>query len=212
MRPTIWRDTALVLGALGLLSLIAGSFLLVVRTRGLSAADAAAALANLADVKLDRVPATDSLVISLVIPDTPQWARIRRKWGEPDFVIAAVSPVKSICYCLTKLPMTITLSDNADEIPRQPAGPPYGYSSDCSISTFKFNAAPGTKLIVSVVKNGTERLPPGDLIIVRSWWNTKDKLVGIALDQDLRKVSTIAVTSGAILVLLAGSLIWRRPA
>ena len=210
MPPRVKRTIALVLGVLGLLVLAAGSFLTFTRVLDLSPADANVALANLADVKLDRVPATDSLVISLVIPDTPQWVRIRREWGEPDFVIAAVSPSNS-CYCLPKLPLTFTVADSAKRIQLQPAFPPYGHPSECATSTFEFKAVPGTKLTVRVVKNGTEPLPPGDLIIVRSWWNTKDKLVGIALDQDLQSTSTIAMVAGVGLV-LAASLTWRRRA
>lgn len=199
----------MIVGLLGLLTLAAGGFLTSKRLQDLSQADASAALANLADVQLDRIAATDPLAISVVIPNTPQWARIWRSWGEPDFLIAALSPVKSFCYCLAKLPVTITVADIAGQIPRQPAGPPYAYSADCPTSTLKFEAAPGTKLTVSVAKNGTQPLPPGDLIIVGSWWNTKDKLVGIALDEELRKVANSAIVSGSVL-LLAGWFIWRR--
>ena len=199
----------MIVGLLGLLTLAAGGFLTSKRLQDLSQADASAALANLADVQLDRIAAADPLAISLIIPDTPQWVRIRRKWGEPDFLIAALSPVKSFCYCLAKLPVTITVADIAGQIPRQPAGPSYAYSADCPTSTLKFEAAPGTKLTVSVAKNGTQPLPPGDLIIVGSWWNTKDKLVGIALDEELRKVANSAIVSGSVL-LLAGWFIWRR--
>jgi MYXO-CTERM domain-containing protein len=209
--PKIKRTLAWVAGALGLVFLVAGSFLSFIRMLDLSPADANVALANLADVELDRVPATDSLVISLIIPDTPQWARIRRRWGEPDFLVAAVSPNNS-CYCLPKLPLTIKVADDAEQIPRQLAGPPYGHSSDCSASTLKFNAAPGTKLTVSVIKNGTEPLPPGDLIIVGSWWNTKDKLVGISLDQWFKRLSTTAIVGGLGLILLAALFTWRRRA
>jgi hypothetical protein len=77
------------------------------------------------------------------------------------------------------------------------------------MSALKFNAAPGTKLTISVAKNGTEPVPPGDLIIVASWWNTKDKLVGISLDEELRKVANFGIVSGSVL-LLAGWLTWRR--
>lgn len=103
----------------------------------------------------------------------------------------------------------MTMTHDADQIPLQPSGPPYLHSSDCQMSAVKFNAAPGTKLTVSVAKNGTEPLPPGDLIIVGSWWNTKDKLVGISLGEELRNLSTIAIVSGSVL-LLAAWLTWRR--
>ena len=197
---------------LGLLPLAAGSFLAFIRMLHLSPADANVALTDLADVELDRIAATNSLAISVVIPDTPQWLRIRRAWGAPDYLIAAVSPIKSLCYCLPNLAMTITVAHDGDQIPLQPAGPPYAHGTEgCAMVGFKFNAVPGTKLTVSIAKNGTEPFPPGELIIVGSWgwWNTKDKLVGIMLDQELRNISTIAIVSGFVLILLAAFL-WRR--
>jgi hypothetical protein len=204
------RSIALAVGALGLLVLAAGSFLTFIRMRDLSPADANVALANLADVKLDRVAATDSLAIALEIPDTPQWARIRRKWGEPDFLIAAVSPANSL-FCLPTLPVTIAVIQGGDQIQTEPAGAPYAYSSDCPTSSRKFNAALGSRLRVEVAKTGTGLLPPGELIVVGSWSNTKDKLVGVSLDQELGNVPTIAIVGGVGLI-LAAWLIWRRPA
>jgi hypothetical protein len=165
----------------------------------------------LADVKLDQVATTKSLAIPVVIPDTPQWARIRRRWGEPDFLIAAVSPAKSL-YCLPTLHVTIAVMQEGDQIETEPAGALYAYSSDCPTSSRKFNAAPGSRLTVAVAKTKTDPLPPGELIIVGSWYNTKDKLVGISLDQEWRSVPTIAIISGLVLILFAGCLIWRRPA
>jgi hypothetical protein len=198
------------MGVLGLIALIVGCSLVFTRMQNLSLAEAHMALANLAGVNLDRISAEDSLVITLVIPDTPQWVRIRRRWGEPDFLIVAVSPGKSL-YCLSKFPVTIAVMDAGEQIPTEPAGPPYAYSSDCSTSTRKFNAAPGSRLTISVVKNGTALLPPGELIIVGSWWNTKDKLVGILLDQYFRNISTAAIVCGLVLISLAGWLTWRSP-
>jgi hypothetical protein len=202
---------AWVAGVLGFLALAGGSYLAFARMQALSPADASVAFANLAYVKLDQIATAKSPAIPVVIPDTPQWVRIRRKWGEPDFLIAAISAGKSSCYCLPKLPVTINLVRDGDQIPIEPTGPPYGHSSACELSSFGFNAAPGTKLTVSVVKNGTESLPPGDLIIVGSWWNTKDKLVGLALDQWLGNAPTIAIVGGVGLI-LAPWLIWRRRA
>jgi hypothetical protein len=69
--PKVNRTTALIVGLLGLLTLAAGGFLTSKRLQDLSQADASAALANLADVQLDRIAATDPLAISVVIPNTP---------------------------------------------------------------------------------------------------------------------------------------------
>jgi hypothetical protein len=108
--------------------------------------------------------------------------------------------------------VTIAVIQGGDQIQTEPAGTPYAYSSDCPTSSRKFNAAVGSRLRVEVVKTGTGLLPPGELIVVGSWSNTKDKLVGVSLDQELRSVPTIAMVGGSVLVLLAAFLIWRRPA
>jgi hypothetical protein len=81
-----------------------------------------------------------------------------------------------------------------------------------ALSSRSFNAAAGTKLMISVAKSGSEALPPGDLIIVASWLDTKDKLVGIMLDKEFRKISTAAIVSGLVLISLAAWLTWRRSA
>lgn len=210
MSTTVKREIALVLSALGILVLVGGGFLAFIRGRGLSSADATAALANLAEAQLDRVAATDSLAMSLVVPDTPQWVRIRQSWGAPDFLIAGVTPAKSL-YCISKLPVTIAVMRGEEQIPTEPAGAPYGYSSECSLSSRRFNAAPGAKLTILVTKNGTEPLLPGELIVVASWLNTKDRLAGIGLDKDFRTISTAAIAGGLGLISLAVWLTWRRP-
>jgi hypothetical protein len=78
------------------------------------------------------------------------------------------------------------------------------------MSALKFDAVPRTKLTISVTKRGNEPLPSGELIIAGSWWNTKDKLVGISLDEELRNVATFAIVSGSAVILLAGVLTLRR--
>jgi hypothetical protein len=107
--------------------------------------------------------------------------------------------------------MTIAVMQGEEQVPTEPAGAPYGYSSECSLSSRKFNTAPGAKLTILVTKNGTEPLPPGELIIVASWLNTKDRLAGIGLDEDFRMISTAAIVGGLGLISLAVWLTWRRP-
>src|SRR5580700_6784559 len=59
LSPKVKRTIALIVGLLGLLTLAAGGFLTFTRLQDLSPADASAALANLADVQLDRIAAAD---------------------------------------------------------------------------------------------------------------------------------------------------------
>ena len=198
-------------GVLGLSLLATGCFFAFLRTRDLSQADASVALANVAEIDLKRIGSADPLALSLIIPDTPQWVRIRKKWGVPDFLIAAISAGRRSCYCLTELPLSITVVRGEDRIPLQPSSPPYGYSSECPMGAGKINAAPGTRVTVSVAKRTSEPLPAGKLIIVNNWPDVKDKLVGIALDQELRRVSNVAVVCGSALILVAAIRWYLKP-
>jgi hypothetical protein len=88
--------------------------------------------------------------------------------------------------------------------------PPYGYSSDCKRSSLAFQAAPGPELAVTITKSGDRPLPSGDLIIVSNWPNTKDKLVGISLDEKLRRILTATSSVGVVLMVIAVGILVRR--
>jgi hypothetical protein len=60
------------------------------------------AFARLTDVPLDRIQAVGSLSIPVKIPNTTEWAHIRRVWGAPDYVIAATQQSKEIAYCISE--------------------------------------------------------------------------------------------------------------
>src|SRR3982074_2486759 len=84
------RFFALSVAVAGLLLLIPGTLSVPSMMFGLKSGDDQVALTPLASVGLDRI-GTAPLITKLVIPDTPQWRRIRRVWGEPAFIISAVS-------------------------------------------------------------------------------------------------------------------------
>src|ERR1043166_7903330 len=50
--------------------------------------------------------------INVVIPDTAQWQRIRRKWGAPEYVVSAVSTSRRDAYCLTDLNIGVAVSEH----------------------------------------------------------------------------------------------------
>jgi hypothetical protein len=61
-------------------------------------------------------------------------------------------------------------------------------------------------LTISIATSGRRALPPGDLIVVRDWWNTKDKLVGIYLDDNIDSFTRGTSVAG-ILFLVAGTVL-----
>jgi len=193
------------LGVVGLLLMVPGALFLT--NTGLSSEDANVALTPLLTIPLDRIGTYGRTRV--LIPDTPQWKRIRREWGEPEWIIAAVEPEKEFAYCLPELGLTILVGDHERPLPLQSSYPPYGYSTDCAASTISFNATPGTELNVSILKSSDRPLPSANLIIVGRWLYTKDKLVGIYLDEEVRPILIVTSALGLILVGSAG-YVWNR--
>jgi hypothetical protein len=200
------RFWPLSVGVAGLLLLVPGALFI---PSALKPGDDVVALTPLASVRLDQI-GTAPLVTKLVIPDTPQWRRIRRAWGDPHFIIAVVSSEKRFAYCLPKLGIGVEVRGQGDAIPLEFLYPPYGYSSDCERSSLAFKAAPGTELAVTITKSGDQPIPSGEVIIVSDWLNTKDKLVGISLDEELRPILTATSSLGCGLIVIAASIFVRR--
>src|SRR5579859_2504498 len=67
-----------------------------------SPADASEAQAPIATVPMPEASADSPLTTQIVIPDTAAWRRIRRSWGEPDFVIVVTASDRH-ALCLSSL-------------------------------------------------------------------------------------------------------------
>jgi hypothetical protein len=197
----------------GLLLLVPGAALLIASLYDLTDQDAETALAPLTSIPLDEIGKRLRMVTKLAIPDTAQWKRIRREWGNPDFIIEAVSTQQQIAYCLPNLGMAIDIHEHGNRIPMeasyQPLYPIYGYPPDCERGTIKFRATPGTGIQIDILRPMSQPLPPGELIVVSYWPYMKDNLVGLSLEREARPFLTGATAMGAILIVL-GVCLQRR--
>ena len=201
----------LTLAALGFLVLVPGGLILISTTHGLSSSDATVALAPLMNIPLDQAVNQPSAAVTVVIPHTEQWKRIRTEWGEPDFVVSAVSSDHLLAWCLADLGLEIKIYRQGSLVPAAASYLPYGYSG-CGNGSLRFRVEPeADELRLSISKSGFLPLPAaGQLIVVADWWNTKDKIVGDALDSQLRPLAVAASLTGIILIAFAASFQWRR--
>jgi hypothetical protein len=145
---------------------------------------------------------------SVAIPNNEAWRRIRRAWGDPGYVIAPVSPDLETMYCLDTLGIEVQATVDGQPLPTQMASsPPYGFSTSCSSPVgVKFNATPSSRVEIRIDKRKNDLASSGDLLVTSYWVDgTKDKLVGIALDQDLR-VPFLLMSAVGILCLGGGGL------
>ena len=144
---------------------------------------------------IDRGPVS----VTLVIPETTQWTKIRNAWGEPALVISAVAG--RLALCLPEMPVQIELMNPmGGAIPLQPYGGPYGYSTACASSSLRFHAGPGNELVLKLARTSRGTIPASDIIVVGDWFNTKDKLVGLELDKDVESFVIWVAIPGVLLV------------
>lgn len=170
--------------------------------------DANAALQPLFRIPLNRI-SEGRLSERLTIPDSRQWTRMRKVWGEPEFVISAVDQTGRTLIC-PFIPVQVNLTDPSGSIIRfRRGGPPHGYSASCSESSLRFQATPGDTMTLGITTDRERALPGGYLIVVPDWWNTKDKLVGLALDDEIEFLVRWTSLVG-ILFLVAGVILTIR--
>lgn len=198
------------LGAIGILFLVPGTLWVAGSRTRLTDGDARIALQSLNRIHLDGID-RGPISVTLMIPNTTQWTKIRNVWGEPEFVISAVDTAGRFALCLREMPVRIELIDPAGRvIPLQPDGGPYGYSTACSSSSLRFHSAPGNELTLKLAGTRPGTVPAGDLIVVSDWFNTKDKLVGLYLDKDVESLVKWLSVPGFLLVLSGAGVFFRN--
>ena len=204
------RVVPLSLGVIGLLIFLTGAVLLVSTMHGLNPDDEIAALTPVASIPLEEVAQQPLTTVTAVTPNTAQWKRIRRAWGEPAFVVSAVSTARHFAYCIGDLELGVEVNEDGHSLPLEFSGPAYDYSSDCTRSSVQFRAAPGAEIRVAVSRSGQRPMPSGRLIVEAYSVYTKDKIVGDLLAKDIRLPAVIASISGLALVAFAAYLQRRR--
>jgi hypothetical protein len=155
------RAILVVVAAVGFLLSCGGVILLISTLSGLNPEDEATALAPIASGSLGAIAGQEMTVMKVVVPDTAEWQRIRRRWGAPEYLLSAVSSGRRDAYCLPDLKIGINVSQNGNPVQTQTSGAAYGYSANCSGGSLRFQAIPGTELHVAIASMGQRQLPPG---------------------------------------------------
>jgi hypothetical protein len=161
---------------------------------------------------LTQLQKARSAAVVVTVPESVQWQRIRRGWGDPGYVLAAVSPQRGLIYCFDGLGIEVEVLRGGVRIPLATAAvPPYGFSTECGATGLKFNAPPGSELTIRVLATSDHPLPPGELVLITNWdYRAKDRIAGIMLDEELSEALRVTALIGLILILSAVCLVARR--
>ncbi len=174
--------------------------------------DARVAFENLVEIPVSQLQEQYSVNVSVPAPNNPAWKRIMRGWGEPSYTIALLSSTGNYQYCFDKVNVKVSQEDR--QLNLEHANWIYGVSSsdydkfpqECKSEGETFRVRPGSIVQIQLAAKG-DQLPHGANIIVRPvWYYTKDKLVGLDLDEDLHRIARWVAVSGLGMMLLAGLL------
>jgi hypothetical protein len=164
-------------------------------------------------VPIDQAEREGGTEIIATIPNSVSWRRVIREWGDPGFFIGAV-PQNGFetVYCLQGLGAKVEATIGDRPLALEPAFPPYLYTADCSSGQFglMFRAPPGAVVKIHVTAiNPNNNL--ANLIVEPSWSNTKDRIVGLDLHEDLLHFVSKLAVGGLIAIAIAVLLYLRRP-
>jgi hypothetical protein len=171
------------------------------------AVDTRSAFQRLAEVRLSEAVGGRGVEITATIPSDASWRRVIRNWGDPRYFIGSVLPrPRTYMYCLQDLGARVEARIGDQPVDLETAYVPYGYSSDCQPAGLSFRAPPGSVVKIHVT---VARLPSqaADLVVEPYWTGgTKDRLVGTALEEDLREITTALGVAGIVTILIAAFL------
>jgi hypothetical protein len=178
-------------------------------------ADVRLAFERLATVSLNQAQSEGTLNLTATTPNDASWRRIIRNWGNPGYIIGVVSPGPShYMYCLKDFDVRVQVRIG-DELASLKTAEyaPYGYSVDCTPAGLQFRARPGTAVQIHL-EAALHSHRPVDLIVEPYWTvGTKDRLVGISIQEDLhlRALANASGIAGIIAISFAALLLSRRP-
>jgi hypothetical protein len=125
------------------------------------------------------------------VPDTAQWARIRKSWGDHGYIALGVRREGRTDWIVpfSTLDLDLKVTRSGESLSLESATyPPYGYSSSGQGDHgVMFKPRPGDDLVISITARQSAALPVGDLVIEPYWDGyAKDHIVGAMLESDLR--------------------------
>ena len=130
------------------------------------------------------------------------YSRIRSSWGDPDLVIAAVSVDHHLRYCFDSVAVTVLSGPQLKDLGL--SGGIYGYSSaydsSCHSIGRRFRLKSGETASMQLGITGSALPSDAEVVVMWTWADTKDKLVGVDIDQDLIQVAKWSIIAGLFVI------------
>jgi hypothetical protein len=176
--------------------------------------DVYAANAEVVRLPLHNFDGTAEVEFSFRVPDSPQWARIRRSWGDPGYMILGVDASRAVLP-FEGLGLDVTVSGRQGPLPTEPFREPLGlFVSGSPDIGLRIRPTPGDIVTVRAVSLKPGR-PVGDLVVAPCWTGSlQDRADGTAIVEEVLEplvawsavAGILLVAAGAILVIKSSAL------
>jgi len=180
-----------------------------------TSAEAKYALAELIRFPLMKVVESGSYSAKVTLPNNAIMAHVIRHWGRPRYVISVDlgrdSSQKRWVGNINNYSMAIEVLKNGKRVElKSTSQPPYDYSASSLNNSLEFDADPGDQITINVsaTSNGPSGL--GQLILVPTWYATKDFIVGVLVRNSLVRVLNWSLALGSILFIASVVLMIRH--
>ena len=201
--------TKCVLLIFGLLLLVSGAlgwFWLWFRP---SPAEAEFVLQPLIQIPVEQIAGQKTTELNFITPGPPAFPpSIRRAWGDPDLVIAAISEARRSQYCFDSVAVTVLAGPQLRDLGR--SGAIYGYASayntSCNSIGREFRLRPDETASIQLAVTGSAIPSGAEIVVMPTWAYTKDNLAGLSIDEDLRRIAKWSMVAGMFTILFSGFL------
>ena len=185
-------------------------------TSGISGAtteDWDVALAPVARVPLDSLQHARSASLVFSVPATDQWARIRKAWGDPGYVVfCRTDDYPQTVLSWASLSLEVTGSSGLGRLELTAAGS-VPNSASAADTGLVFRPRPGEKVRLDVTAKNPRVLPRAELVVQPNWdSNAEGRAVGMLFSVNWRPYLRCGLVGGIVLLLAAATIsTWRAP-
>lgn len=175
------------------------------------AADADVALALVIRIPFEGLNTSHTAKAAFEVP--LQWERMREQWGDPVYVVMArAGEDASRVLPFEKLGIHVSVTAGGRSLNlEQPTYHPYAYSINEGQIGVIFKPRPSDQVVLDVSVPEDIQLPAGELEVVgfsRSY--TKDRAVGLIMDEDFRRWSKRLLPAGISLITIGALIAFAR--
>lgn len=158
-------------------------------------------------VPLDSLQDGRSMSLVFSVPATDQWARIRKAWGDPGYVVfCRTDDYRQAVLSWASLGLEVTGSTGLGPLELTAAGP-VANSDGAADTGVVFRPRPGERVRLDVTAKSPRVLPSGELVVQANWdSNAKARMVGMVFSLNWRPYLRWGLVGGIVLLLAAATV------